>query len=293
MLKSIAGRASRGSLFVAAICILTTAPAFGVIVGTTYTSDFTNPDSDWYGMNWDYVYRTRGGTSVAVSGFHLITAEHYAISVGNSFTIGGEQFEVTAMYSPGNDPGESVPPDLRILELKNNTNPGNPMPGYYQLYTGSFTVGQDTIIVGTGNTGEDYSTYYTETPETRAKRWGTNEYTSSARIDSDRDDPPDGADWSTFCIKMNYNTDHTEYEAGVGGGDSGSGVFVNDGGVWKLAAINLYQDEDHSGRLNGALAASVPRYSQWINDTIPEPATVSLLGLGVLVLTGRRRRGAI
>ncbi len=273
-------------LIAALCCLIPAGQALGVIVGTTDTSDFSDPGSNWFGMNSDYVYQTGGGTSVAVSGFHLLTAKHYSITVGATFTINGDQFEVTARQSPPPDSGETLGADLRILTLKNNTRPGTPMPGFYQLYTGSFSSGQDMIIVGTGKTGADHTTYYTEDENSsRVKRWGTNEYVSSARVVV-------GASFSTRCLRMNFNSGDTEYEAGYGNGDSGGGVFVKEGGLWKLAGIHLYRETSGiDGQYTHSWAAEIPAYADWINETVPEPASAFLLACGALFLRPRRRKG--
>ncbi len=279
-------------LVLAFLGFLPAASAYGVIPGLTDTSDFDDSGSDWYSMNWDYVYRTRAGTSVAISPFHLITAKHYTIVVGNTFTIDGDEFEVVDTTSPPADSGQTLMPDLRILTLENNTHPGVGLPGYYQLYTGGFTSGQDILMVGTGKTGTDHTTYYMENAgSARMKRWGTNEYVSSIRKLIDSLDADSDPDWSTYCIRMNHNSSDTEYEAGYGDGDSGGGVFVEEDGIWKLAAIHLYRETGGiEGRYNKSFAAPIPYYADWITETIPEPATVLLLLAGGTVLTTRRRK---
>ena len=42
----------------------TASPSLAVVGGVTDLSEFSDPASPYYGMNWDYNYATRGGTSM-------------------------------------------------------------------------------------------------------------------------------------------------------------------------------------------------------------------------------------
>jgi hypothetical protein len=61
-------------------------------------------------------------------------------------------------------------------------------------------------------------------------RWGTNTV---------------GSIYSTALgdlLTASFSASGTLHEASLSGGDSGGGVFVNDGGVWKLAGVNYSID---------------------------------------------------
>jgi len=247
-------------------------PAFGVVVGSTDTSEFFEPTSPWNGMNWDYVYSTGAGTSVAVDSWHLLSPGHYSLGIGATFTAGSETFEVTGYELPPVDTGESLRPDLKIIEVKNNTNPGIPLPGFYELYGGSFTLGQDGIMVGTGYTGTDYGTSYSDdTSSARVKRWGTNEV-ERFRLGTNTTGRKVVSSWSTMTFRMDYSSYDMTNEAGLADHDSGGGVFVLDGGVWKLAGLGLYRTETSigSGRYDENYMASIPDYDDWILGFTPE-----------------------
>ena len=257
--------------------VFPTPSAFGVVVGSTDTSEFDEVTSPWFGMNWDYVYSTGGGTSVAIDSWHLISASHYSLGVGTTFTAGGDTFEITNYEVPPVDTGETVPPDMKIIEVQNITNPGIPLPGHYELYDDLFTIGQDTIIVGAGYTGTDHGTYYDyDTNSAYVKRWGTNEVerfrlgpNTTGRKVVDSGDPDTDPNWSTMTFRMEYTSSAMEHEAGLAEGDSGGGVFVMDGGVWKLGGIALYVTAVTGGYDDNHMA-SIPDYIDWIRGMLPE-----------------------
>jgi hypothetical protein len=273
---------------------LAAAPSLAVVTygpnAGTDTSPFRTPGNEYYGMNWSYVYRTGldnvdvGGTSVAVGYFTLLTARHFGpLAVGTTFTANGDTFSVTSIDWLSPDPGQSKPPDLRVLHVENLTNKYRPLPGFYELYTypgGSSTTtaapapfptsAQSFVFVGTGNTGETMSpSYYTDTPDTRRLRWGSNRYDGLIRKNA--------SNFSTQCIAMSYSRGTTDanktlYESGLGDHDSGSGVFVKDPATntWKLAGIGLYRDlyEGLPDYYSPMWAASIPYYEPKLRSLI-------------------------
>ncbi len=257
-------------------------PGYGLVVGETDTSDFTDNTSKWNGMNWDYVYATGSGTSVAIDGWHLISASHYSLNVGLTFTVGSDTFEIVSSTLPPPDDGESVRPDLRIIEVQNLTRPGIPLPGSYDLYEGTFTRYQETILVGTGHTGVSYSSSYSDdTSSARLERWGTNKVETFSGSTTTGQKGVDGNgdgkyDWLTWSFRMEYSVTSTEYEVGLADHDSGCGVFVLDAGEWKLAGIGLYRSETYYGsdKFDYNFAAAIPYYVDWIESQLP----VFLLG---------------
>lgn len=253
------------------------------------TWPFTTLGNYYYGMNWDYNYQTRGGTSVAIGYFTLLTADHYSIAVGYEFMVNVDKFRVASMETLPADPGQGTnAPDLLVLHVENLTNEYRPLPGFYDLYTytgGSSTTttppsdfptsAQSFAMVGTGNSGSTTSrTHYTDTWDsvppvsTRALRWGTNKYDLLIRNTST---DYRGVMHNTQCIKMSYNrvTNKTTYEAGMGMGDSGGGVFVKVDGTWKFAGINLYREALSDG-YSDIYAASIPYYASELYNILQD-----------------------
>ena len=253
----------------------TAAPSLAVVGGIIDLSEFSDSNSPYYGMNWGYNYGTGGGTSVAIGYFTLMTADHYSMAVGSTFTINGDTFRIKSMENLDADPDELYQPDMRVLHMENLTNPYRALPGFYDLYTyeGVTWPGEPLgteksfVMVGTGDTGSTTSTtYYTDTEDTRALRWGTNRYESLTRRG---ETGYDGTRYSTWCFKMRYNkvSAATPHESGLGIGDSGAGVFVKDGDTWKLAGIGLYRDS-FSGGYRDFYAASIPYYADRLYDIL-------------------------
>jgi hypothetical protein len=253
-------------LVVLCMAAMAARPAFAIIPGVERDNAFDAPNSPWYGMNWDYVYQTRAGTSVAVGYFALLTARHYPIEEGNKFLINGDEFEVVRQDLAPTDAGTVLPPDLRILRLKNNTDPMRPLPGFYGLHTGRLDENPDgnMVIVGTGFSGETrYGILYRDDPNTgRAKRWGTNSYSGSG--------PREHSAYDTRCFWMDLNRGDTPHECGIGDGDSGGGVFAKgSNGEWQLAGINLYR-QGYDGWFRDVWAANIPAYADCLNGFLED-----------------------
>jgi len=244
---------------------LAAAPSFAVVGGITNLTEFSDPASQYYGMNWDYVYKPKGGSSVAIGYFTLLTADHYSINkVGETFWINGDNWLVSSVETP-NEVGQPTP-DLRVLHLENLTNQYRPLPGFYDLYTGTFSSASSFVLVGLGDTGVTYNKYYTDTSGTSGvRRWGTNRF--------DRLASQTYTTHGTQCFMMRYSKVDgmdTVHESGIGMFDSGGGVFVEDGDTWKLAGINLYRDyyPRSTDRYRDFYAASIPYYASKLYDIL-------------------------
>ncbi len=244
--------------------------AYGLVVGSTDTSDFSN-GSAWDGMNWDYVYQTSAGTSVAIDGWHLVTPGHYYPSIGTTFSAGTETFEIISKTPLAYDIGQTNRPDMQVFEVQNNTTPGVPLPGSYKMYSGTVALNQEMALVGTGHTGYNHgSSYSDDTSSPRLKRWGTNrvEPFGIGQIVTAR---KTYSNWSTMAFRMDYNSGYTDHEVGIADHDSGAGVFVLDNGEWKLAGIGLYRESTGvTGRYHENFFASIPDYRDQLLDFLPE-----------------------
>ncbi|MCD4823274.1 MAG: S1 family peptidase [Phycisphaerae bacterium] len=259
-------------LFAALICLVLISPAWGIVTDDISTSE-TAPSGDW-NVNWDNVYNYKSSSAVAIDSHWILTAAHVADDGGTGDLTIGEvtYYQQEIVYH--------ATADLALVRYD------KAFSGYYDLYTGAFPTQPSqklsAVMIGFGYAGEDHGTYYTATGGTEGtKRWGTNKIDGTTTAEY--------SGWSTEGIQLMFNSGDTPYEAGVATYDSGGGSFVLDDGVWKLAGINLGNYSDANGYV-GTFAASMPEYDTWIMQTTPEPATLTLIGLGGVGLLLRRRR---
>lgn len=145
-----------------------------------------------------------------------------------------------------------------------------------------------------------------------AKSWGTNAVAGEAT---------DGNGYQ-FLVAT-YDNNGIATESALTDGDSGGGVFIFKNGQWRLAGVNssvaLFRETAAGNDLNAAIydgrglyaedengnyvlqpttgpaapqpwfASYVPQQLAFINNTVPEPATLGMVAVGA-ILIGRRRR---
>jgi len=270
-------------LAVASLGVPRTARA--IVLGIEDDAAFHEAGGPYEGMNWDYVYPTAGGTSVAIGYWTLLTADHYPIDLSETVLIdvGGDEFEVVSQVAihPTGEPGSGPLADLRVLTVKNNTEQLRPLPGFYSLFTGNLGEAQNSdnmVLVGTGYSGEVvgvpfvFDLYREDRNTPRVKRWGTNGYDGTGTVSNDDE-------YRTKCFAMDFEIGETPAECGIATGDSGAGVFVKtNAGSWELAGISLLAQEfGDSGWNYDVWAASIPTYAGALNvllrdDVLPGDA---------------------
>lgn len=146
----------------------------------------------------------------------------------------------------------------------------------------------------------------------QAKSWGTNNVEGLA-LDSS----------SNQYLVANFDSTGPSTEGTLSVGDSGGGVFIFKNGAWRLAGVNssveLFRQTASGADLNAAIfnggglyeetstnvwtyqsptgpvvpqswySSYVPQQLGYINSTIPEPTTLSLLAVGGWMLARRQR----
>ena len=251
-------------------CVLGAAASTSAIVVQDYTSAQSVPA----GLDWGHVYNYKGSSGVAVGGNWLLTAAHVADDGGTgTLSIGGNDYTQLEIVYHGSA-------DLALVRYDKT------FPGYYPLYTDSLLPQGaapllSVLMVGFGTTGSVFSDYWTDSGSGQGtKRWGSQQIDRTVN------------EGSKFY--MDFDSGSTTHEAGVGIGDSGGGIFYNDGGIWKLAGINVNRMGSDGGQWSRSVALSMPVYASWVTQTIPEPGTISLMSLSMVSLylgrTLRRRR---
>ncbi|MBC8374352.1 MAG: trypsin-like serine protease [Planctomycetes bacterium] len=266
-------RAIFGLLLFAVLAFCLPAPA---IVVSDYAIATNAPTGVW-DVNWDYVYRYKGSSAVAVGPNWLLTAAHVADDTASStVVVNGTNYyqQEIIFHSASADPENVNKADLALVRFDKE------FPGYYPLYaTETFPTQTskrlNAVMIGYGTTGTVYSTYYmpkawNAVPNgSGVRRWGTQ------KIDGGRTLAYDGGGAigvsTNVGFEMYFSVGDSAYEAGAGTYDSGGGTFVNDGGTWKLAGINTliyHMITTVPNASDWMFSVSVPAYDLWITQTM-------------------------
>ena len=235
-------RCSRQVLLLLAwmLCLTTSAHAI-LFYGTGNAShNITAPTGAYENSGWQYqgYYGAYLGTMIAPQ--YFITAQHMGTQ-GSSFVSaglfnGGVDVTYTIDTSANSGAGfwDIAGTDLRIFKINEY------FSSYATLYTGSSEQGLDMVTMGRGGVrGADVMVSGTlhgwaHNPGDGVARWGSNIVSSVTTI------PMLG---SMLVARFDASgPGHTTQESTLSVGDSGGAVFVNDGGLWKLAGINYSVD---------------------------------------------------
>jgi len=294
--------ATRWTCVAAAAGILHThTDAFGVILLSTGdpAANTTEPAGVLAGSGWQWQGTWGAFLGTAIDPHHFITAKHVGGSVGQSFVLNGVSYTTDAAFP---DPAS----DLQIWRVTET------FPSYAPLYSGSAEVGKDLVVFGrgtqrgnevtvAGGTGGDQKGWLTG-PSDGLQRWGENSvagvYDAGVSLGQMLVAP--------FDLAAGGN------EAHLSAGDSGGGLFVQDGGIWKLAGINYAVDGPFSLTAGGATfqaalfdmgglfkggtqipdtladdpsafyATRISAHESWVASVVPEPQGVGFFATSLL-----------
>ncbi len=290
----------RAALF---FCVMLSGPARAVIVsGGDGTGNNTATDA---GSGWNYVgaigeasgiyLGSYGGSSWVLTAAHVTTGHEGALT----FTLNGVTYqELGSEVSLFNG---AV--DLVLFQISGN-------PGLTNLTLSSSTpsAGTSVTMIGYGTDRASSETYWdsswnvTTNPvlgvhkgyqwgSTATKRWGQNTIASMGVIEG-----------NTEYFTTTFGRNNSTAQATVG--DSGGGVFVNNGGTWELAGVMGLVDS-YSGQLSSTSVYNTHTYSADISvyrsqildifspSAVPEPTAFGLLLIGLVLIVFRTRRGAL
>jgi hypothetical protein len=212
-------------------------PAAALVLAPDVDTSLAPPDD----RGWDYVGRRGNASAVYLGDRWVLTAFHVR---AGSVTLLGQ----TYLKEPGegiqieNPPGFGLSPftDLRMFRLTED--PGlAPLtislarpPGFSEV-----------TLIGHGKTRDGGLTSWSVDDEgtwveglgryggyklgSSGKRWGTN-WIDEAIVLS-------GANGDALSLRAGFDWEQTLYEARAAGGDSGGGVFYENGDRWELAGI--------------------------------------------------------
>jgi hypothetical protein len=193
----------------------------------------TAPSGPLAGSGWQYQGYFGGFLGTAISPKHFITAAHIGVAdstfISKSFFHGGPTdvaYTVDTTFNGGLGYRTIPGTDLRVFQITGT------FPDYAPLYTKTDEVGKGLVVVGRGTqrgveviVGGELKGWKWG-PADGQVRWGTN--TVSAAVSSGVGD----------LLLAEFNAGAGGDEAHLSAGDSGGAVFINDGGIWKLAGIN-------------------------------------------------------
>lgn len=283
----------------------------------------TTPGGTLTGSGWQYEGVFGGFLGTAIAPNYFITAAHVGVASSTfvqtstftgvpdaTYSIDASAFNGTGYYDlPGTD--------LRLYRTVETFSSWAP------LYSGNAETGATAVIMGNGGArgnavtlGADLKGWLPQSAN-GTTRWGTNEIAGIV---------PDLLSPVGDLLFADFNSLTGTDEAMLSSGDSGGALFINDGGVWKLAGIHYavdggfntsptnvgafgaalfdkggyWEGQDPNWQFNPDTPADTPAsfYSSRISTSaaainsitgVPEPSSLALLLVSSLMIVRRRR----
>lgn len=226
-------------------------PARAVIFFTTDDPAYNTsaPSGDLAGSGWQFQGQWGGFLGTPIAGSYFITASHVGGAVGDRFIFAGITYSTTEMFDDPNS-------DLRIWRVCGT------FPAFAALYANRDEVGKGLVVFGRGTLrgspvvvssllGDELKGWRWAASD-GAPRWGENRVGSVANGDAIL--PLLGVNTGGVgeLLKASFDANGGPNEAHLSGGDSGGAVFIKDGSIWKLAAINYGVDGPYNVSASGA-----------------------------------------
>lgn len=219
------------AVLAAAAALLTGAqPASAILTSRTAVRNLTAPTGENANSGWQWTGNWAGGfVGTPIAPQYFITAGHVGGAKGQSIYWNGKNYATAAMFD---DPST----DLRLYKITGT------FSSYAPIYTGTSETGKKAIVIGRGaprgaelKKGTTLKGWKWGTKDGK-RSWGANSVAGSVN----------GGTGIGQVLKFTFNkygSSGAQYnEAALADGDSGGGVFINDGGKWKLAGINYLVD---------------------------------------------------
>ena len=204
------------------------------------SANTTEPTGSLAGSGWQYEGTFGGFLGTAIAPHYFLTAKHLGV-VSDKFVYHSASYTIVGRF-------EDPVSDLQIFEVAET------LPTYAPLYPRGDEVGQHLVVIGRGtqrgpaivSNGQLRGWQWGATDS--LQRWGENMVTDIR--------PRDGLGEMLYAL---FEQNGLPDEAHLSSGDSGGAVFLNDGGIWKLAGINtdvdgpFYTSPGGNGLFFGAL----------------------------------------
>ncbi|MGO9246326.1 MAG: hypothetical protein ACLPT4_12410 [Verrucomicrobiia bacterium] len=173
------------------------------------------------------------GTPIAPQFF--ITAAHIYGSTNDVFVFNGVTYHPVAQFT-------SLDSDLSIWQVAET------FPYYAPLYTSSGETNSPVVVFGRGTqsgepvvVGGQTNGWLWIEPSDSVERWGESQVGSITN----------GGTGVGDLLRCAFDPDVGSNACDLSEGDSGGGLFIEDGGVWKLAGINYGVDGPFSNAVDG------------------------------------------
>ncbi|MBI4325642.1 MAG: hypothetical protein HY674_10310, partial [Chloroflexi bacterium] len=183
------------------------------------------------------------GTTIAPQ--YFITAKHVGGAVGELFDFQGVAYRTSAVFD---DPDS----DLRIWRINGR------FPFWAEIHNRNDEAGKDVVVFGRGTQrGDEVTVSKPFGPALKGwfwgasdgrQRWGQNQVSSIVTNGVGQIGSNNGVGEQ---LKMLFNAGAGAEEATVSDGDSGGGVFIQDGSAWKLAGLNYAVDGPYNTTNSG------------------------------------------
>lgn len=181
------------------------------------------------------------GTPIAPRFF--ISTHHVSGTTNDVFIFNGLTYHPVAQYS-------TIDSDLTVWQVAET------FPFYAPLYAASDESNKHVVVFGRGTqrgspvvvSGQTNGWEWVEPPD-GVERWGENDVSSIVN----------GGTGVGDLLRCTFDAGAGSNECALSDGDSGGGLFIEDGGVWKLAGINYEVDGPFSvdGTTNTEFSASL------------------------------------
>jgi hypothetical protein len=184
----------------------------------------------------------------AIGPQYFITASHIGGEIGDPFFLNGTAYTTDAFFK---DPAS----DLIIWRICGR------FPASASAYTNSDEVGKSLVVFGRGRqrgepvnvaglSGNELKGWLWGVPD-RVKRWGENRVESIVDGDTIYTLTPSPGVRVGELLTATFDAGGGTNESHLSQGDSGGGVFIEDGSTWKLAGINYAVDGSYNTSTNG------------------------------------------